>query len=451
VRFTPIACAASSPSVSASSAGPSDRRSAQPRAMKGAAIQTWVMERSWSEPIIQKTISDTAKGLGERLSASEVSAPASALIAMPARMSVSDEPLGPARRRISATPIGGAREGEERQAEREGGGQARVDRDDRAERGRARDADESGLGQRVAQVALHRRAREAEARAHHDGEKRAGQPDLAHDEGQEPVLAQSAASARPGATPAGADGERGREEERPGAPPSESGSARVIAPPPAQGAARRAVRPRPPPAAGRRPSRHRSAPPVPPPSAPRAPDGRGSPRPRTRRGSAGGQDQVGVGEHEPFEREAPGGGQVEPAVMLAKPARATISAESPPCPEVARSRRRARGAGGPRAAAGSAARRASTSAASASARASCPRRRPTSRIWARCRRSFRRAAGAPPGRPSGAAWRRCRGSRRCRRARGRGRGGRSPRPGSRLTGKARASSAIAEERGSRAR
>ena len=61
------------------------------------------MERSASDPIIQKTISFAAKGLGERFSTSEVSAPAMAEIAMPARISVSDPPRGPASASSSST------------------------------------------------------------------------------------------------------------------------------------------------------------------------------------------------------------------------------------------------------------------------------------------------------------------------------------------------------------
>ena len=64
--------------------------------MKGAASCTCSQERSESEPIIQNMISVAAKGLGDRFSASAVSAPHSAESATPARISVSAPPRAPA-------------------------------------------------------------------------------------------------------------------------------------------------------------------------------------------------------------------------------------------------------------------------------------------------------------------------------------------------------------------
>lgn len=64
--------------------------------MKGAASQTWVIERSVSDPSIQNMISSAANGLGDRLSASDVIAPAKLDTAMPARMMSSELPRPPA-------------------------------------------------------------------------------------------------------------------------------------------------------------------------------------------------------------------------------------------------------------------------------------------------------------------------------------------------------------------
>ena len=76
----------------------------QPSTESGSASQTWVIDLSASEPIIQKTISEVAKGLGERFSTSDRSAPASAEMAIPARIKVKEAPRGPASVRRSSTP-----------------------------------------------------------------------------------------------------------------------------------------------------------------------------------------------------------------------------------------------------------------------------------------------------------------------------------------------------------
>ena len=70
-----------------------------PATMNGAASPTCTRLRSVSEPSIQNTISTAANGLGDRLRASEVRAPARLEIATPARMSVT----GPLRLPASAT------------------------------------------------------------------------------------------------------------------------------------------------------------------------------------------------------------------------------------------------------------------------------------------------------------------------------------------------------------
>ena len=71
--------------------------------MKGAASQTWSIDRSASEPIIQYTISIAAKGLGDRFKTRLVKAAAKAEIATPARISAKAPPRGPARPRIKST------------------------------------------------------------------------------------------------------------------------------------------------------------------------------------------------------------------------------------------------------------------------------------------------------------------------------------------------------------
>ena len=63
-----------------------------PTSMKGAASHTCGRLRSASEPISQNTISTVAKGLCDRLSASETSAVAMLDTARPARISVTGPP-----------------------------------------------------------------------------------------------------------------------------------------------------------------------------------------------------------------------------------------------------------------------------------------------------------------------------------------------------------------------
>ena len=161
-RSMPRLAAASSPSVSASSAGPSRSSSAMPASMNGPASQTCVMLRSASEPSSQNTISTAANGLGDRLSASEISAVATLDTATPARISVRAPPRSPASsstsdvamRRRACPPSGSASA-----KARRGAG---VDRQHRAEPRAAGDADDARLRQRIAQIALQRRAREPE-------------------------------------------------------------------------------------------------------------------------------------------------------------------------------------------------------------------------------------------------------------------------------------------------
>ncbi len=87
-----------SPRRATGPAGPASRRAAAALAtrMKGAASQTWTIERSSNEPSSQNTISVTAKGLGERLMASDVPAPARLPMARPARTSTTMVALRPA-------------------------------------------------------------------------------------------------------------------------------------------------------------------------------------------------------------------------------------------------------------------------------------------------------------------------------------------------------------------
>ena len=71
--------------------------------MKGSASSTCIMERSSKEPSSQKTISVTAKGLGERLMASDVPAPARLPTASPASTSTTMVALRPATATTRAT------------------------------------------------------------------------------------------------------------------------------------------------------------------------------------------------------------------------------------------------------------------------------------------------------------------------------------------------------------
>ena len=78
--------------------------------MQGTASATWCMSRSDSEPSSQFMMSMAAKGLGDRLSARLMPAPASVPTAIPASTSVSGLSLRLDRRRsgrraTSAPPI----------------------------------------------------------------------------------------------------------------------------------------------------------------------------------------------------------------------------------------------------------------------------------------------------------------------------------------------------------
>ena len=61
-------------------------------------------------------------------------------------------------------------------------GKAEIERERGAERGGGRGTDQPGLRQRVAQQSLQRRAAEPERRADREGEHRARQADLDHDD-----------------------------------------------------------------------------------------------------------------------------------------------------------------------------------------------------------------------------------------------------------------------------
>ena len=106
---TPRFCAASSPRLNASRSRPVVSSMAIPIAISGAASQTCTKLRSVSEPISQNMISVEANGFGDKLSASEVNAPATLDTATPARISVVVDPLAPARATItivaSAAPV----------------------------------------------------------------------------------------------------------------------------------------------------------------------------------------------------------------------------------------------------------------------------------------------------------------------------------------------------------
>lgn len=90
----------------------------------------------------------------------------------------------PARKRQHqrhARPRAGQRAKRHGHAQRRGAG---LDGDHRPQRGRGRYPDDPRLGQRVAQQALQRRARQAQAGADHDAQNGARGPDLAHDQPQ---------------------------------------------------------------------------------------------------------------------------------------------------------------------------------------------------------------------------------------------------------------------------
>ena len=95
--------ATSSPRVNASSAFPMDPIISQPIKQKGNASHTCSKDLSARDPINQNTISEVAYGFGDRLRASDVNAPAKALTAIPASISVKELPRGPANNRRSNT------------------------------------------------------------------------------------------------------------------------------------------------------------------------------------------------------------------------------------------------------------------------------------------------------------------------------------------------------------
>ena len=116
--------------------------------------------------------------MGDRLSASAVSAPAKAV----------DRHAGEDQRHRPGAAAGErveqqrrdhrAGDAAERHREGEGAGEAGIEDDDRAQRRAAGDADDAGVGERIAQQPLQRRAGEAEAEADHRAERGARQADL---------------------------------------------------------------------------------------------------------------------------------------------------------------------------------------------------------------------------------------------------------------------------------
>jgi hypothetical protein len=102
----------------------------------------------------------------------------------------------------------------QRQGEREGRGEPGVEREHRAEGGRARDSEQARLGQRVAQVALQRRTGEAEARADQEREQRARQADFAHHERDRLALAGQERAQALARSEAGRAGQQAEGEER---------------------------------------------------------------------------------------------------------------------------------------------------------------------------------------------------------------------------------------------
>ena len=151
--------------------------------MKGAASHTCTMERSSNEPSSQNTISVTAKGLGDRLMASDVPAPARLPMARPASTSTTMVALRPATATTSAMETSAPAIAATGSSPREGADEAEIQHDDGSESRRLRRAENRRIGERIAQQSLQRRARKAENPADHEGQQGAGETDLAHHDG----------------------------------------------------------------------------------------------------------------------------------------------------------------------------------------------------------------------------------------------------------------------------
>ena len=73
---------------------------------------------------------------------------------------------------------------EQRDGQSETAGKAAVDGNNGAEAGTRGDADDAGIGQRIAQKPLQRRPGQAEGRSNRDADQRPGQTNFAHDHGK---------------------------------------------------------------------------------------------------------------------------------------------------------------------------------------------------------------------------------------------------------------------------
>ena len=156
--------------------------------MKGRASSTWTMERSSKEPSSQNTISVTAKGLGERLMASDVPAPARLPTASPASTSTTMVALRPATATTRAMESERAGDGREGQGPGQGADEAGIDHEHGPEGRRLRRAEHRRVGERIAQQALQPRAREAEDPADHESQQGARQADLPHHDARRALI-----------------------------------------------------------------------------------------------------------------------------------------------------------------------------------------------------------------------------------------------------------------------
>ena len=103
--------------------------------------------------------------------------------ARPARISVTGPPCAPASATTASMATAAPASPPSGSASANAGAQAQMDRQHRAQRRPARDADQARLGQRIAQIALQRRARQPERAAHQRAQNGARQADLPEDEG----------------------------------------------------------------------------------------------------------------------------------------------------------------------------------------------------------------------------------------------------------------------------
>ena len=125
--------------------------------MKGSASSTCTMERSSKEPSSQNTISVTAKGLGERLMASDVPGSREAADREPRQHQHHDGGAAPRHRHHEGDGEERAGDGRERQGPGQGADEAEIEHEHGPEGRRLRRAEHRRVGERIAQQALQRR------------------------------------------------------------------------------------------------------------------------------------------------------------------------------------------------------------------------------------------------------------------------------------------------------